>query len=89
MRPLDGQVELGTGCARWTGIGRGAARALAEAGADVAVSDVSLAGAGRPAASYVAAQLRGVDGGAVMRSSLEPPAYRSSLTEGGSQLCQS
>ena len=42
---LAGRVALVTGCARMNGIGRAIARALAEAGADVAVTDVESGGA--------------------------------------------
>jgi NAD(P)-dependent dehydrogenase (short-subunit alcohol dehydrogenase family) len=38
---LEGLVALVTGCGRRTGIGRGIARALAMAGADIAVTDVA------------------------------------------------
>ena len=38
-------MALVTGCARMNGIGRAVARALAEAGADVAVTDVAAGGA--------------------------------------------
>jgi NAD(P)-dependent dehydrogenase (short-subunit alcohol dehydrogenase family) len=48
-RELDGQVALVTGAA--TGIGLAIARALTEAGARVAVSDVDLAAAARAASS--------------------------------------
>jgi NAD(P)-dependent dehydrogenase (short-subunit alcohol dehydrogenase family) len=41
---LDGKVALVTGCGREKGLGRGIARALATAGADVAVSDVKPEG---------------------------------------------
>jgi NAD(P)-dependent dehydrogenase (short-subunit alcohol dehydrogenase family) len=44
MGSLDGQAALVTGCARRKGIGRAVARALAEAGADVAVTDVAMGG---------------------------------------------
>ena len=44
MGVLDGQVALVTGCARMTGIGRAVSLALAEAGADVAVSDIAASG---------------------------------------------
>jgi NAD(P)-dependent dehydrogenase (short-subunit alcohol dehydrogenase family) len=42
---LEGQVALVTGCARLRGLGRGIALALAKAGADVAVTDLTSAGA--------------------------------------------
>jgi 3-oxoacyl-[acyl-carrier protein] reductase len=41
---LGGQVALVTGCARRRGIGRGIALGLAEAGADVVVADLEVAG---------------------------------------------
>src|SRR4051812_19123449 len=41
---LQGQVALVTGCGRRTGIGQAVARALAGAGADVAITDVVPAG---------------------------------------------
>jgi NAD(P)-dependent dehydrogenase (short-subunit alcohol dehydrogenase family) len=44
MKPLQGLVALVTGCARFNGIGRATARALADAGAAVAVSDISEEG---------------------------------------------
>lgn len=44
MGQLDGQVALITGCARLKGIGRGIALAFAQAGADVAVTDISPTG---------------------------------------------
>jgi NAD(P)-dependent dehydrogenase (short-subunit alcohol dehydrogenase family) len=43
-KALVGSVALVTGCARYQGVGRGVALALAAAGADVVVSDVSLGG---------------------------------------------
>jgi NAD(P)-dependent dehydrogenase (short-subunit alcohol dehydrogenase family) len=43
-RPLEGQVALVTGCGRMNGLGRAIARVLAEAGADVAVSDIEPGG---------------------------------------------
>ena len=42
---LDGRIALVTGCARMNGLGRAIARALAEAGADVAVTDIATGGA--------------------------------------------
>jgi NAD(P)-dependent dehydrogenase (short-subunit alcohol dehydrogenase family) len=45
MTSLKGRVALVTGCARMNGLGRAIACALAEAGADVAVTDVQAAGA--------------------------------------------
>ena len=45
MGILDGRIVLVTGCARMNGLGRAIARALAEAGADVAVTDVATGGA--------------------------------------------
>jgi 3-oxoacyl-[acyl-carrier protein] reductase len=44
MGPLDGQVALVTGTARYDGLGRGIARALAAAGADVMVTDLDPGG---------------------------------------------
>lgn len=44
MGQLDGQVALITGCARLKGIGRGIALAFARAGADVAITDISVEG---------------------------------------------
>jgi NAD(P)-dependent dehydrogenase (short-subunit alcohol dehydrogenase family) len=41
---LEGRVALVTGCARRSGIGRGIARTLALAGADIAVTDVASDG---------------------------------------------
>ena len=43
-RPLEGKVALVTGCGRLRGIGRATALALAQAGADVAVTDIAAAG---------------------------------------------
>jgi len=45
MGMLDGKVALVTGCARMNGLGRCIARALAEGGADVAVTDIQAGGA--------------------------------------------
>src|SRR4051812_13875017 len=45
MTDLAGKIALVTGCARMNGLGRSIARALAEAGADIAVTDVEAAGA--------------------------------------------
>jgi 3-oxoacyl-[acyl-carrier protein] reductase len=45
MGMLDGKVALVTGCARMNGLGRCIARALAEAGAAVAVTDIQAGGA--------------------------------------------
>lgn len=45
MGILDGRIVLVTGCARMNGLGRAIARALAAAGADVAVTDVATGGA--------------------------------------------
>lgn len=42
---LAGRIALVTGCARMNGLGRGIARELAAAGADVAVTDIQAAGA--------------------------------------------
>jgi enoyl-[acyl-carrier-protein] reductase (NADH) len=39
-QPLDGRIALVTGAGRARGIGRGIALALAEAGADMVVTDV-------------------------------------------------
>ncbi|MBM3345801.1 MAG: SDR family oxidoreductase [Betaproteobacteria bacterium] len=44
MGMLEGKVALVTGCARMHGLGRSIARALAEAGADVAVTDIGATG---------------------------------------------
>ena len=44
MRILDGQVAIVTGCGRLKGLGRGIALALAQAGADVAITDLTSAG---------------------------------------------
>ena len=44
MGALDGLVALVTGCGRYQGLGRGIALALADAGADVAVNDVTAGG---------------------------------------------
>ena len=44
MGQLDGQVALITGCGRIKGLGRGMALALAQAGADVAITDVAPVG---------------------------------------------
>jgi NAD(P)-dependent dehydrogenase (short-subunit alcohol dehydrogenase family) len=44
MGTLDGQVALITGCGRLKGLGRGIAKALGEAGADVVVTDVAPSG---------------------------------------------
>jgi 3-oxoacyl-[acyl-carrier protein] reductase len=44
MTALAGQVALVTGCARLKGIGRAAALALAGAGADVVISDITSGG---------------------------------------------
>lgn len=44
MSELAGKVALVTGCGRKNGIGAGIARALARAGADVAITDVEAAG---------------------------------------------
>jgi NAD(P)-dependent dehydrogenase (short-subunit alcohol dehydrogenase family) len=48
---LEGQVALVTGCGRMMGIGRAIALALAEAGADVAVTDIVPAGTRNPSES--------------------------------------
>ena len=45
MGILDGRIALVTGCARMNGLGRAIARVLAEAGADVAVTDIATGGA--------------------------------------------
>ena len=45
MGILDGKIALVTGCARMNGLGRSIARALAGAGADVAVTDIAAGGA--------------------------------------------
>jgi 3-oxoacyl-[acyl-carrier protein] reductase len=45
MTALKGRVALVTGCARMNGLGRAIARALAQAGADVAVTDIETGGA--------------------------------------------
>ncbi|BCB74832.1 hypothetical protein GCM10022251_53680 [Phytohabitans flavus] len=42
VAPLEGRIALVTGAGRPRGIGRGIARALAEAGADVVVTDVGV-----------------------------------------------
>lgn len=44
MTSLSGHVALITGCSRLTGVGRGAARALARAGADLVLADISPGG---------------------------------------------
>ena len=44
MGSLDGQVALVTGCGRVKGIGRGIALALAQAGAELAITDVAPGG---------------------------------------------
>jgi NAD(P)-dependent dehydrogenase (short-subunit alcohol dehydrogenase family) len=44
MAALDGKVVLITGCARYRGLGRGMALAFAQAGADLALTDVEAGG---------------------------------------------
>jgi 3-oxoacyl-[acyl-carrier protein] reductase len=44
MTSLNGHVALVTGCSRLSGIGRGVANALARAGADLVLADVSAGG---------------------------------------------
>jgi NAD(P)-dependent dehydrogenase (short-subunit alcohol dehydrogenase family) len=46
--PLDGKVAIVTGCGRLKGLGRAIALALAEAGADLVVTDVALSGTRNP-----------------------------------------
>ena len=44
MAALDGKIVLITGCARYKGLGRGMALAFAQAGADLALTDVEAGG---------------------------------------------
>ena len=64
MRVLDGQVAIVTGCGRMKGLGRGIALALAEAGADVAITDLVCGGTrnvGESGDEESAAGWRGLD----------------------------